>query len=232
MTNSKDEIHETIVDIKANFGTGRDYINTAIKNLYQLQHQIMNSDKQKRHLSLLYDEAGLKTQKSTDVATKLVRLAITSDRKKANPYAKVLRQATQAKVTPDGFLDWLNKHGGIERIRLSKHPLPIEGDAKSEKEYDQIKEAEKQAATKKIDKGMNYIASMPSKTILKNDSNLEFKGNVALLVVFRRTEGLDEDLTVVEVLDEKTAEAKSVFRRHAKDAKLAEASKKQQHNTH
>lgn len=223
MTKLKEEIRTTIAEIKEQFGTGRDYINGAVVKVFMLHYQIIESDEEKKHLSSLYDDAGLKSQKSTDVATKLVRLTITPDRKKANPYAKVLRRATEAKVTPDGFLDWLNKHGGIERIRLSKHPLPIEGDAKSEKEYDQIKEAEKQAAENLVSDGKVLISKLPTKTAVKNDGNLDFNGHVALLVVYRRTNGSNEDLKVVEVIGDESAEAKAVIRRHAK---LAEASKK------
>jgi len=215
-------IRTKLNDIESKFGTGRKMILTALLSLYSLYLDILSEKSQKKIVATLYKDAGYRTQKNTDLATKMVRLSVVSDRRKAAPYAKVLRSAEKANVAPDDFINWVNERGGIEAIRLSKEPLPEDDDPKSKDAYEEAKKAAQLRVQKVLDVGKEHLATKPAQATVTLENDVDIAGNVAVLVVSRRVDEVGGDWNVVEVLNETAADAKAIFRRNAAEAKKAE----------
>lgn len=205
MSNLLSTLRTSVAEIKENYGTGREMIMLALESCYALYCNIMLDASYYKPLRKLYRELGFKETKQTDAATKLIRLTIVQASKKANPYAQVFRIAYKAKVKPDAFLEWLEKHGGIERVRLSKNPVEDDAKPNASRSWGDIKEA-----------AMDYIANLtPSaKVSFVDGKGITFKGNVAMLVVSRPLDTEDEHtkpLDIVEVLDADNSRLKSLL---------------------
>lgn len=199
-----EELRNEVSEIKEAYGSGRDFIRNALQRCYKLFFEIRFDAPKQKALLKLFREQELKSTKDTDAATKLVRLCIVQDAKRANPYAQVFRRATAADVEPVDFLNWIDKHGGIERVRLSKVPL-TDATGTHTVSWDQIAEG-----------GEEYISKQPSLAKMSCDgsSTLTFEGHTALLLVRRRTDDPSDPLNVVEVFSGDDARYRSVLRKY------------------
>jgi len=225
MANEHEEIRTHLDEVETTFGSGREMILKALLLLYSLYLSLLSDKGRLKMLAKLYKEAGYKSQKNTDASTKVVRLSIVSDRRKASPYAKVLRSAAKAKVAPNDFINWVNERGGIEAIRLSKEPLPEEEDPKSKDAYEEAKKAAQLRAQKVLDFGKEHLATKPAQATVTLENDVDVAGNVAVLIVSRRVDEIGGDWNVVEVLNETAADAKAIFRRNAAEAKKRKSGK-------
>jgi hypothetical protein len=71
----------------------------------------------RRILNNACSDAKIITVETTTDLHKLVKLVVTANPQLASGYVHVLSVAKSVKKTPDNFLDWLNKAGGIEAVR-------------------------------------------------------------------------------------------------------------------
>ncbi len=212
MSNLSETLRNSVAEIKETYGTGREMIMDALKRCFSVYCDIMDDPKYRTPLRKLYKERGFKETAQTDAATKLIRLTIVESSKKANPYAQVFRIAHRHQVKPDEFLAWIEKRGGIERVRLSKNPIEDDAKPNSGRSWSDIEEA-----------AMDYIANLtPSaKVSFVDGKGITFKGNVAILVVSRPLDTGDEHtkpLDIVEVLDADNSRLKSLLQHYSDKA--------------
>jgi hypothetical protein len=212
MSNLNETLRNSVADIKTNYGTGREMIRNALESCYSLYCDIMNDPKYRTPLRNLYKERGLKETANTDAATKLIRLTIVESSKKANPYAQVFRIAHKHQVKPDEFLAWLDEHGGIERVRLSKNPISDDAKPQVSRSWSDIEDA-----------AMGYVANLSpaAKVTFADGKGIAFKGSVAMLVVTRTVDTDDvsvEPLNIVEVIDSDKPRLKSLLQYYSEQA--------------
>ena len=101
-------------------------------------------------INLLLKQANIKVNKDSSIELKVIRLVMTSERKKASTYAKVLNAARLACVDSTGFVKWLEEKGGIEAVRKQNPKSIKKPNAKS-----------KQEATKNIKIASSSIVTLP-----------------------------------------------------------------------
>lgn len=69
-------------------------------------------------------KAKIKVNKKSSIELKVIRLIMTSERKKASTYAIVLKAARKANIKSDEFVKWLKAEGGIEAVRKKNSDTP------------------------------------------------------------------------------------------------------------
>jgi hypothetical protein len=212
------ELKDLVSDIKARFLAGREGMYEALAGSFKLFLELSNDKARAKELAKLYIDDGLKALDSTDLATKVVRLTLVRDSKRANPYAQVFRKARNAHVTAEGFRKFVDDHGGIERIRLSPTVLSYDDGKPGAAPMDRSTNWDKL-----VSQGTDYVGRLPALASLQLTANLSL-GNLALLLVRRRVAGTG-DLQVVEVIDEESGTLKSILANKAKRASAATSSK-------
>jgi len=70
------------------------------------------------------ENANIKVKKNSSIELKVIRLIMTSERKKASSYSIVLKTARKAGITSDKFSQWLTLQGGIEKVRQANTTHP------------------------------------------------------------------------------------------------------------
>ena len=212
MSSYDETLRGTVAEIKNAYGTGREMIMKALESCYSLYCDIMEDPKYRTPLRKLYKERNFVATAQTDAATKLIRLTIVESSKKANPYAQVFRVAHKDHVKPDEFLAWLEKRGGIERVRLSKDPIEDDDKPSKPRTWEDIQSA-----------ALTYVSQMtPAASIAFADgTGVAFKGNVAMFVVKRALDTdkvATEPLELIEVLDAESPRLKSLLQHYSEKA--------------
>ena len=123
---------EIAVNISSNFETMTKRIvafetHTLYKYLgetFELYKKIQ-ADKHKR--DYFYDnlrshlkENGIKTNKNTNDVSLLIRLIFKVKPKTAHLYSRAIQAAYEAKVKPTAFIEYVDREGGLEKLRMSQ----------------------------------------------------------------------------------------------------------------
>ena len=102
---------------------GRQMLYDLLAKIYALSVQLDSSlDREylvKMMKAELAEKWGIKTQENTSDATTLVRYITRADRKTAHIYARAIEVAKANKVKSDFFSSFVERQGGVERIRSS-----------------------------------------------------------------------------------------------------------------
>lgn len=201
MENNKINLLTTIADIKEMYGTGREYIIGALNSCYACFLAVKKDPALQAELTKIYAENKFRKQTNTDFASMLIRLTITKSSQKAHPYVKVFRVAFADETSAEGFLDWFESRGGIERIRLLNTPVSN-------------KPTEEQAeAVRKI--GVQCVKKQAPLATVNFDNPVNFDNEVALLVVVKTGSSVE----LVEVLDSEAGVTKAYLSRLGNEQK-------------
>lgn len=158
---------------------------------------------------------GYNVTNDTPTATKVVRAIFGRvDRRRTSTYSLVIRAALEAKVKPEDMSDWIDKHGGVEDIRLGS-------------KGEQLTTAEQLAEAKELFKGLQQLASVHAEGIsLASDS--DYMGKTCLLVAEYQSGGnytvkhiVTADSAVNAALVSIYKAKKAANREEAKQEKLA-----------
>ena len=123
-----DELAREHESLDMHIAVGRQMLYTLLSKIYALSVQLDASlDREhlvKRMKSELADKWGIKTQENTSDATALVRYITRADRKTAHVYARAIEVAKANKIKANFFSSFVERQGGVERIR-SKNALAV-----------------------------------------------------------------------------------------------------------
>ncbi|OUR75456.1 hypothetical protein A9Q83_18775, partial [Alphaproteobacteria bacterium 46_93_T64] len=104
------------------------------------------------NINMQLEALNIKTTKDTAIETKIVKLAMTKERKQAAVYACVLKNARQQQIDSNNFVDWLVQQGGIEKLRNKERlEKQIVHDSKQFDEGKKLALAKSKLATVKLD---------------------------------------------------------------------------------
>lgn len=195
MTITTTELSATIAEINEMYGTGREYIISALNSCYACFLAVKKDPALQAELTKIYAENKFRKQINTDFASMLIRLTITKSSQKAHPYVKVFRAASDDKTSAEDFVDWFESRGGIERIRLSKTPVSTKPT---------------EAQTLKVrNVGIQHLRNAKSVATVKFANSVNFGSEFVLLVASQNGNTID----VVEVLDHKNGATKAYLTR-------------------
>lgn len=88
--------------------------------LYEEIKQHKYSDTYFEHLRHYLKNKGIKTNKNTSELSLLIRLIFVVKPKTAHLYSRAIEAAQEAKIKPDAFIAYVEKEGGLEKLRISQ----------------------------------------------------------------------------------------------------------------
>lgn len=136
-----------------------------------------------RELNKVLTQNGIVFNEGTSLETRVVRVVFGEIGKRAQIYARVLRNAKEQSVNPTVFETWLREQGGVEAVRkqykgLTPKQVKAQRVAKAEKALPRIK-AKQLSNAPKVD-GSDYVLALVQHTNGKQRI-VGFCENVALI---------------------------------------------------
>ena len=122
---------------------GRAALYELLGKIYGLAEQLDKCIDRDEQISLLKailaKNYGIRTQENTSDTTVLVRYITKADRKTAHVYSRAIETARQNGIASNNFVGYVEKAGGVERIRSNAAAAP-EGEPKEEVFEDELEE--------------------------------------------------------------------------------------------
>ena len=114
---SIDELHKSYIDWDRLQVTHIKELHKLLAGARRILVQI-HTDQLHVAFETAFKDRGGKSAKNTTLELKVVKVALTTDPKRASAYSRILRVAAKENIEPDSIPKWIEDKGGIEAIRL------------------------------------------------------------------------------------------------------------------